>query len=136
MPVHVDRPVHRASEREIVLLMNPIATPDIRRLGMPAERIYSRNEWGGRQWPSRISLHPVQYRSFGDSHYQEGENLQRFKGDLLLHFEEWRKSGLDEIYSEFTFPLQVNLLLDEKELEKALQDDRKMLATILQSDII
>ena len=32
--------------------------------------------------------------------------------------------------------LQINLLLDEKELEKALQDDRKLLATILQSDII
>jgi len=31
---------------------------------------------------------------------------------------------------------KVNLLLDEKELEKALQDDRKLLATILQSDII
>jgi len=31
---------------------------------------------------------------------------------------------------------KVNLLLDEKELEKALQDDRKMLASILQSDII
>jgi len=59
------------------------------------------------------------------------------QGEFLSILSNIEASGILTIKKEkVSRDSKINLLLDEKELEKALQDDRKLLATILQSDLV